>query len=309
MAVLGIKFANTNNVVFWSVFLFLALFLSSSLDISALSHNLHHLCLEKLSFQSSLANIYKSLVCGKRLPAGQLKELFIQGGLIHLTVVSGAHLLFLERVWQKIPLPLFFKTHGLFVVLILYSLASHLYPPVLRALFSFFLFRLSQSFKLFWNPCFITLLSGWLCLVYQPAWVYSFSLQLSLLACFLQNISTSTIKKCFFTYLFILPIVNRWQALHPFTVLINWTLAPLISGLLFPLSFLSPFFSFLYPLTDTLWAVVFKALKAVQLLPSQSPLMKWFLPKEWIWPYIGLVCCILFIVHFFERKHRLYSKK
>ena len=256
-----------------------------------------------------MEDIYKSLVCGKRLPAGPLKLLFIQGGLIHLTVVSGAHLLFLERFWKKLPGPVFLKTHGLFVILILYALASHLYPPVVRALFSFFLFRLSHSLKLFWNPNFITLLSGIGCLIYQPSWVHSFSLKLSLLACFLQNISVNSLKKCFFIYLFILPVVNRWQALHPLTVLINWTLAPLISGLLFPLSFLSPFFPDLYFLTDQLWAVTLQALKFIQIFPSQSPLIKWFIPEGWIWPYIGLVCIILFITDFFQRKRLFYSKK
>ena len=279
------------------------------LDIVSLSTKFHSLCLENLNFKTQLADIYKSLVCGKKLPAGDIKELFVQGGLIHLTVVSGAHLLFLEKFWKKLPFPLFLKTHGLFIVLILYALASRLYPPVVRALFSFFLFRLSQFFKLFWSAHFITLLSGILCLIYQPSWVYSFSLQLSLLACLLQNISKSFIKRCFFIYLFILPIINRWQALHPLTVLINWTLAPLISSLLFPLSFLSPFFPSLYTLSDSLWGLFLQILKIIQILPSQSPLMKWFIPEQWIWFYIAFTYILLFTIRLFQRNFRLYPKK
>lgn len=255
-----------------------------------------------------MSDVYKSLVCGKRLAFGQIKELFIQGGLIHLTVVSGAHLLFLEKFWKKIPLPVFLKTHGLFAVLILYALASNLYPPVVRALFSFFLFRLSHSLKLFWKAHFITLLSGFLCLIYQPSWVSSFSLQLSLLASFFQNVSKSSIKKCFFTYLFILPIVNRWQALHPITVLINWTVAPLISSLLFPLSFISPFVPHFYILTDFLWETTFSVLQLVQIFPSESFLIQWFLPKEWIWFYIVLIFSILFAIDFFQRGFKRLSQ-
>ena len=299
-------------MIVWS-FLFL-LFVSLSYwlpawDMSVVSDSLHKLCLEHLNFNTPWADIYKSLVCGKRLPVGHLKEIFIKGGLIHLTVISGAHLLFLESFWKKLPLPQFLKTHGLFVILILYALASHLHPPVLRALFAFFLFRLSQSLKLFWNANFITLLSAVFCLTYKPSLVHSFSLQLSLLACFLQNISTNSIKKCFFIYLFILPIVNRWQALHPLTILINWTLAPIVSGWLFPLSFLSPFFPVLYTLTDSLWAFTLQALKLVKFLPSQSPLIKWSIPKEWIWPYIALTGLIVFVINCFKRKIELYPKK
>lgn len=294
----------------WTVFLF---FCFSSFfpfwDVQSLSYDLHELCLEKLHFKGQLKNIYESLVCGKRLPPGHLKELFIHGGLIHLTVVSGAHLLFLEKLWKKLPLPALIKTHGLFIILILYAFASRLYPPVVRALFSFFLFRLSQSFKLFWSAHLVTLLSGLLCLLYQPSWVHSFSLQLSLLACFLQNISTNPLKKCFFIYLFILPVVNRWQALHPFTVLINWTAAPLISSLLFPLTFLSPMVPGLYPLTDRLWSITLQTLKLVRFFPSQSPFMDWFVPDKWIWLYIAMVCLILFTVHWFRRRRLYHSKK
>ena len=299
-------------MIVWAVCLLSAIGLSSFLpfwDIPSVSSDLHHLCLEQLNFKTPMADIYKSLVCGKKLPTGGIKKLFIQGGLIHLTVVSGAHLLFLEQFWKKLPLPVLLKTHGLIIMLILYALASHLHPPVLRALFSFFLFRLSHSLKLFWSAHWITLFSGILCLIYQPTWVHSFSLQLSLLASLLQHISTSSIKKCFFIYLFILPVVNRWQALHPLTVLINWTLAPLISSLLFPLSFLSPFFPALYHLTDHLWAIAFHTLKVVTIFPSQSPLMKWHISKEWIWPYIGFVCFFLFAVRLFQRRFWFYPRE
>ena len=299
-------------MIILTVFLFLFIglsFLFPFLDISHLSNDLHHLCLEQLNFDTKLKEIYKALVCGKRLADSNFKQVLLKGGLIHLTVVSGLHLLFLERFWKKLPLPIFLKTYGLFVILIFYAFASHLHPPVLRALISFFFFQLSRSLKLFWSTNCIILLSGIFCLIYKPSWIYSFSLQLSLLACFLQNSSKSAIKKHFFTYLFILPIINRWQALHPLTVLINWTLAPIISSLLFPLSFLSPFLPFMYTITDTLWAIVFQALKVVKFLPSQSPLMKWYIPKEWIWLYIITVCLIIFVIKFFEKKFYLYPKK
>lgn len=294
------------NVIFWLLFPFLFL---PFWNLSAISNELHGLCLEHLNFQTPWKDIYTSLVCGKRLGAGSLKNTFVQGGLIHLTVVSGAHLLFLEKLWKRFPWPSFIKTNGLFCLLICYALTSRLQAPVLRALFSFCLFRFSHSQKLFWNPNLITLLSGLFCLLYQPAWINSFSLQLSLLACLLLHFSTSPIKKCFFVYLFILPIINRWQSLHPFTVLINWIFAPVISGLLFPLSFLSPFFPFLYPLTDSLWSFAIQILKFLEFLPSQSPLLGWSLPKNWIWFYIAFISLLNFIIHKIKNHRELYVRK
>lgn len=298
-------------MILWVLFILLFITLSPLFpwDLSVISNELHGSCLKHLDFHTPWKDIYTSLVCGKRLKAKALRDIFVQGGLIHLTVVSGAHLLFLEKFWQKLPLPAFIKTHGLFLLLTFYALTTRLQAPVLRALFSFCLFRFSQSFKLFWNANFITLLSGLLCLLYNPSWAYSFSLQMSVLACFLLNFSTSPIKKCFFVYLFILPLVNRWQALHPVTVLVNWLLAPVISGLLFPLSLLSPFFPLLYPLTDSLWSVTLQMLKLMEFLPSQSPLMTWYLPKKWIWPYIAFIRFLTFLIHNFKKRRELYSKK
>ena len=299
-------------MIFYLLFLFLSLSLSSLLpfwDISTISQKLHGLCLQHLDFQPPLKDIYTSLVCGKRLKASALKDIFIQGGLIHLTVVSGAHLLFLEKLWRRIPWPPFIKTKGLLFLLTIYALSTRLQAPVLRALFSFCLSRCSESFKLFWNPGLITLLSGLFCLLCKPSWVDSFSLQLSVLACLLLNFSISPIKKCFFVYLFILPIINHWQSLHPFTVLVNWMLAPLISSLLFPLSFLSPFFPVLYPLTDSLWSFLLKMLKLVEFFPSHSPLITWAIPKKWIWPYILFIRLLIFLIHKFQREKDLYFKK
>ena len=201
-----------------------------------------------------------------------------------MTVVSGAHLIFLKSFILKWPIPDFFKKPFIFVFLIFYALASQLHAPVLRALFSFFLFELSKQFKLFWNPFLILFMSAFLCLCYRFQLLDSLSLQLSVLASLLYYGSKSSLRKCFFIYLFTLPIINHWQELHPFSVLTNWMLAPLIGAVLFPLSLISPFFPFLYPVSDWLWVKVIKLLSWLQF--EQKSLFYWRLPKNWIWPYI-----------------------
>ena len=273
------------------------------LDLSSLSSEIHEICLKQLAFKSSLPDIYEALVCGKRLPYGEIKQLFVKGGLVHLTVVSGAHLLFLERFWLKLPLPKLIKNGGLSLFLILYALASQLNPPVLRALFSFFLFQLSQKLKLFWSPAGITLLSALFCLIYNKNWIDSISLQLSVLASLLYSSSKSSLKKAFFIYLSLLPLLNRWQNLHPLTVLINWILAPVISGLLFPFAFLSPFVPFLYKVSDFLWLIFLKLLEGVKFLPSNKPLIKYQLPEDWTWFYILL---IFFALSAFKKLRRCF---
>ena len=262
-------------------------------DLTALSNEIHEICLKQLSFKSSLPDIYKALVCGKRLPYGELKQIFVKGGLIHLTVVSGAHLLFLENLYLKLPLPKPIKNGGLCFFLILYALASQFQPPVVRALFSFFLLQFSQRLKLFWSATGRTLLSALFCLIYNKDWIDSGSLQLSVLASLVYSVPKSSLKKAFFIYLFLLPFLNRWQSLHPLTVLINWILAPVISGLLFPLSFLSPFLPFLYKISDFLWLVFLRLLEGVKFLPADTALIKYQLPEKWTWFYILFIFFVL----------------
>ena len=274
------------------------------INLSALSSEVHEICLQHLNFESSFPDIYKALVCGKRLPSGEVKQLFVKGGLIHLTVVSGAHLVFLESLWLKLPLPKTLKVKGLSLFLILYALASNLHPPVLRALFSFFLLQLSHNLQLFWSSTSIILFSALICLIYNVTWVDSVSLQLSVLASLVYSISKNSLKKSFFIYLFILPLLNRWQNLHPFTVLINWIAAPLISGFLFPLSFLSPFAPFLYKASDFLWLKFLWLLEGVKFLPSDTVLIQYQLPENWTWFYILL---IFFVLSVLKKLRRLFS--
>ena len=101
--------------------LFLTGFLICSLksypiDITELSSYLHSQCLSVLSFKGQWKPAYEALICGQRLPKGPLRQVFTEGGLIHLMVVSGAHLLFMEKLWMKYSLP-FFKKQGFFFLL------------------------------------------------------------------------------------------------------------------------------------------------------------------------------------------------
>ena len=264
-----------------------------------LSDPFHEFCLTNLSFESTYPEIHQALVCGKRLPFGDLRELFIKGGLIHLMIVSGAHLIFLEHWLSKLPLPSKLKQFFLSVCLICYALMTQLHPPILRALFSFFIKRFSQDNYLFWNSFQVTFLSTFFCLFFIPDPKDSFSLQMSVLATLLYHSCRDSLFRSFLIYLFILPVINRWQTLSSLTVLINWILAPFISSLLFPLSFLSAFMPFLYPFTDALWSFFVKILKLTEFIPLEQTLFLWSLPKDWIWFYvIGLGWFLYFLKRF-----------
>lgn len=259
------------------------------IDITELSSFLHNQCLSALPLKGQWKPVYEALICGQRLPRGSIRQTFTEGGLIHLMVVSGAHLIFMEKLWMKCPLP-FFKKTGLFFLIVFYALITHLHPPVVRALFSFFLFQMSHSKKLFWSHPLVTQLSGIFCLIYSPQWISSFSLQLSWLAALAYGISSSPLKKAFIIYLVAFPLISQWQFLHPLTVLVNWLLSPIIGFIMLPLSFVTALFSFLQPLSDTVWSLIFLILKWISGLLPDLPKPSFFQnAREYIWLYIASV--------------------
>lgn len=196
-----------------------------------------------------------ALICGRSLPRGSLRSLFIDLGLYHVLVVSGSHLalltttlMFLFSPSSKIVLPL----------LGIYSLATGLQAPVLRALFEW---SLRAPGKPSWIP---QVLAVVLCLVFQPDWVNSRSLFLSAIArqCLVpgSNPFRTAVKIQFFLW----PLL--WDLQNPtvLSLVASTSLAFLIELVLFPIlafSFLFPFLTF-----ETLLQVLVTWLQEIQTL-------------------------------------------
>ena len=255
-----------------------------------LSEKLHTWCVQRISqSRPDQIDIYLALLCGKRLPIGDMRDVFTQTGLIHLMVVSGAHLIFLEKMWMALPhWP--FKNIFITVSLAVYTLMAGLHPPVFRALLSFFLHRFTIKFQLFWSSYWIIMLSGVLSLIFNPKWIFSVSLQLSLIGA-LSFVSArySKLFSCLLCYVLLLPVLSQWTSLHPLTAGVNWIFYPIISITLFPLSVLSFVFSFCYPLTSYFWLKLIQFLTLLRPFLEQIPFYIYPIKGPWVWLYIGLI--------------------
>ena len=250
-------------------------------------------CFQFHQFKTEWPEIYQALICGKKLDyTSPVKALFVKGGLIHIMVVSGAHLIFLEKLTASMLPSKKYQIINL-ILLMSYAFITGLQPPVLRAFMSYLLFHISYSKKLFWSPLLRTLLSAGLCLIYSPAWLHNLSFQLSVIAVLLQNIPRSQLSRSFFIYLFLLPILNRWQNLHPITVILNWILAPVIGAILFPITLATSLIRPLYMLTDELWYILIRVLDVFQFLIPEQNILSWSLPEQWTGAYI----LVLFATH------------
>ena len=258
-----------------------------------LGQGLNQICLQRVSAEDTWTLVYSAIVCGERLPEGSLKKTFISLGIIHLMVISGAHLIFLEKAWGLLP-PFRFKNSLLACFLLTYSLSAGLNPPVLRALFSLLLSRLNQELKLFWSPYLKVCLSGLLCLLCQGAWFHSLSLQLSWIASMgMSNPYFSRLKSCVITFILILPVVSSWSSVHPFSIIINWLLVPLAGSILLPFSLLLIPFPFIRPFVNFLWECFLYGLNFLRpLVENQGIQLDWAFSSFGMWVYIALIFII-----------------
>ncbi len=276
------------------VFLFLP---SISLGwLSPLTEVLHTWCLDRIAAHTSQIEIQSALICGERLPFGKIRKIFTDAGLIHLMVVSGAHLIFLEKNLNFLPQ---WPYKNLFTAfcLIFYSLVAELHPPIFRALISFFLSAFSKKFQLHWNSYWRVMFSGIICIILNPHWISSISLQLSWTGALAFSYSKhSKLMAQILSYMLILPLISQWTTIHPLSIGLNWILFPLISITLFPLSILSFIFPYLYPITQVLWSSMIQFLTFLQPFLEKIPFYINPIPFSFRWIYIGILFLIFQIL-------------
>jgi hypothetical protein len=191
-----------------------------------------------------------ALLCGVDLPASGVRQALLDTGLIHIMVVSGSHLAFLETLLASWPA----LNRLVTPILVSYCFLVGFEPPVVRALIRRFL---DQPLKRHYAVTSLQLEAAtiFLALLIYPPWITSRSFLMSWM-CGLalsspklgwRSQSLELSVKCYF---FLLPFC--WSS--PLTILWNTLLAPLVGTSLFPARLLTYFFHFLAPLTNWLWS-------------------------------------------------------
>lgn len=244
-------------MILFSILIFALLVLSlirfSAFDFfSPVAEKAHLFCLGFLPPESQALAELKALVCAENFSSLNDSQLYISSGLIHLFVVSGAHLLLVERLLSRAKC----NSGVIFFILMLYAFACNLGAPVVRCLFAFGLnfFLLTKNIR--WPAHFRLLLVGLATLCFNFNWINSLSLQLSWLAAFLvmlgENFFTASSilfkQSLFFVTLF--PTVVFFQIPSAGTILLNIFLAPWLEFVLFPLGLCTWFFAPAHRLFD-----------------------------------------------------------
>lgn len=256
---------------------------------------LQNYCLN-LWTQSHHINTSQALFCGKQIESQELKNLYIETGLIHVLVVSASHLNFFSRIiflvysslesiekaasrifniknnlFYKNKNIIFVKKTALTVLLLLFALITGWQPPVVRALIEYFiktsLKNRPQIFLIFWS---------WIiCITIHPQWVMSKSLILSVLARILLILLPQTSSKIFdvviasFVFYFGLSfLLNAWSDLSLFVYTFALILATPTVLLLFTVGIIELIFPLGISFTNELYQLHFVGLKKLSMMST-----------------------------------------
>ncbi|NJL24231.1 MAG: hypothetical protein HC902_02985 [Calothrix sp. SM1_5_4] len=213
----------------------------------------------------------------------------MDSGLIHILVVSGAHLHFLERLSFWIP------ERGRLILCTIYCWLTGFGAPVVRALIRRVCSNLFRSWA--WTPLQVEAKTTLLLLMIHPQWLVSRSFLMSWMCALALQAPLPLPKwrplnmslKC---YLFLFPFC----AASPLSILWNSLVGPAVGGILFPASLAAIALPWIQPATDQIWRVF---LAVLELGPKGPPvddgfhiLTIWWIPMvvhagllygEWKW--------------------------
>lgn len=246
---------------------------------------------------STYLELYRALVCGVSLPAGEEKQLFIDTGLIHLMVVSGSHLVFLESLFVFLPRTVQIGLLGT------YCFLTGFQPPVMRAFFRR-LVAPAASTHLGFTSLQVEALSVLCVLLLFPDWLFSRSFLMSWM-CGLALCSPAiwptrpALDVAVKSYLFMVPFCFAM----PVTVFWNTVLAPAVGVILFPACLLATVIHPLHAVADVFWLTFLNILKNG---PQGAPSMI-FIGSSSLWPLPIVLHTFLMVMEVKWRRASAFS--
>ncbi|MBY0554181.1 ComEC/Rec2 family competence protein [bacterium] len=279
--------------------------------LSDVTKKSHQFCISNLPENSPSIAELKALVCAENFTNLNDSQFYISSGLIHLFVVSGAHLIVIENFLLKASHRYKLPALVILVTLTLYAFACGLSAPVVRCLIAFTLSYYLRSKNIYWPAHLRLLVIGILTLVFNFQWVSSLGLQMSWIAAFLVALGAhffedrSLIFKQSLFYFALLPSITFFQTPSPVVILCNVLLAPVLELILFPLGLMVWFFNFLHPVFDHLIGVLKLIISTFEIefrIQSQS------FPPQLIfynWVFIFLLHGVFHIVYVYQKRKAL----
>lgn len=228
--------------------------------------------------ESQHPSLFAALICGTRVEDADARRLFLDTGLIHIMVVSGAHLRFLEDRVRWMPGWLRLSLLGF------YCWCTGFGAPVVKALAR----RVLETRLRGWTPVQCEAAAVLVCLLFMPSWIFSRSFLMSWMCALAFTLPPllPVFDRCAKAYV----LLFAFCAASPLTILWNALLAPLVGEILFPACLLATALPFLTPVVDGMWALLLLVLE----FGPQNPGLGLFAPSEQLF-WLPLFAHILFL--------------
>jgi predicted membrane metal-binding protein len=273
----------------WLAAFVLVLLLFQPLDLEPLMLPLvrpvHQLCMDRAP-DSRFRDWYQAIVCGTNLPPSSEKNEFQRTGLIHIIVVSGSHLVFLDEILEAVLGTSRWAAWLRWLALLFFSLASNLQPPVTRALVQRGCGWCARRTHRPFRSLHLQLLSGLLTVALFPQWWSSLSFLMSWLCALALSVpmpSNNPLWRSVAIYLLLLPAMIGIQFPHPSSILFNVVFGPILGLVLFPMSLLGFLHPFLARLCDFGWESLFWIFRELPIPETQANLV---FPVLWLILYL-----------------------
>jgi predicted membrane metal-binding protein len=282
--------------IFCLIFLSLVLGLTNlPVRLASLTSPLHYWCDSHFS-TSQNSELLSAFLCGSDLLVPRTYETFRRLGLIHLIVVSGSHLIWLEFFIRSLCRRVRFGHWLTAFVLMMFMFAARLDAPVLRAGLSLGFSRASRRWSLGWTGLHCALYAGMFCLALFPLWMGSLSLLLSWAAALVlasrakgESMLWTQCRLYAVLFLCLLPLAPP----HPLTIFMNLLLAPIVVGVLFPIgiaifawpasaTYLDPIVSALTSVLDRLAEEIPDSMQSSQLVRGALWIYLGWLQVSWL---------------------------
>ncbi len=225
------------------------------------SFQLHQNCLDSLPTNSKSLPELRALVCGADFAQLDSSSIYIATGLIHLFVVSGAHLILIQKILNlctSFNKPKKWPRLLCLIGLIYFSACCDFNPPVTRALISLILVDDFVIKKQFWPVHFRILIIGLMTLLFNFNWITSLSLQLSWLIALGLLLNREFLPdghplvRQSLNYILIFPTLLFLQVPQPIIILIHVIFSTFLEVILFPFALIVRFIHRLSPSFDFL---------------------------------------------------------
>jgi ComEC/Rec2-related protein len=238
---------------------------------------LHQECLiQTNTFQQNEAAA--ALVCGANIDSMQLQSLFASTGLIHLLVVSGSHLLILQKIFHYLtrrieaPQIKIFIQPLKYTLLMTFVLMCEFNAPATRSLIALGLADFVRYKKWGWSSSLRQWVSTLLCLFLNPTWLLSLSFQMSWMSSLALDVCShlpckNEIAKNFYRSLIICGSFSLIFCFLGFpsgwTPIISLLFSPILEMILFPLALVGGFFHPLASIFDFVFSLITRILTAL----------------------------------------------